>query len=64
METLQGRLPLDLVSRDLRHQLQFAAAPSAITDTRTGTRDSAVVYSSLYSWGNGANFTLGTGGWA
>eukprot|EP00878_Enallax_costatus_P014455 GHUV01015119.1.p1 GENE.GHUV01015119.1~~GHUV01015119.1.p1 ORF type:complete len:305 (+),score=125.65 GHUV01015119.1:137-1051(+) len=52
----KGRLPLDLVSHDLKQQLRLTAAAST-----AGSSDEVVAYSNLYSWGNGANFTLGTG---
>lgn len=87
----QGRLPLDLVSHELRQQLRLAessAGPSLSASTATAASASApahsssgggsgnssraggsrsdsgglVGFSNLYSWGNGSNFTLGTGG--
>lgn len=70
---LQGRLPLDLVSQELRHQLRLAEAspgPAAAaaaaaghgsSGSQQGGSSSVVGLSNLYSWGNGSNFTLGTG---
>lgn len=64
----QGRLPLDLVSRELRQQLRLAEGSSSATAAAAGRAghgatalDCVAAFSSLYSWGNGANFTLGTG---
>jgi hypothetical protein len=67
---LQGRLPLDLVSRELKQQLRLAQAGSqaAVAGATAGLEQSDAAaaadvagFSCLYSWGNGANLTLGTG---
>jgi len=85
---LQGRLPLDIVSHELRQQLRLAqtshgpgptaaAAAAGAAAQQGGGRSSSmdgggavrgaaagggvVGFSHLYSWGNGSNFTLGTG---
>ena len=64
---LQGRLPVDLLSRELRQQLQVAQAGSSTAAAGLGQAGAAVGaaslvgFSCLYSWGNGANLTLGTG---
>jgi hypothetical protein len=61
----QGRLPLDLVSRELKQQLRLAQAGSyaaAGPERSDAAADADVAgFSHLYSWGNGANLTLGTG---
>eukprot|EP00775_Hariotina_reticulata_P008761 gene8761-8940_t len=79
----KGRLPLDLISRELKQQISLAASSSlpllAVgagatrqcdarqqhqqqqhVGRRRGFPGAAAGFSCLYSWGNGANFTLGT----
>ena len=71
---LQGRLPLDLISCELvraglaepnSSSSNPNAQHTAHTGSSSGNRSGGVVVgcSNLYSWGNGSNFTLGTGGW-
>jgi hypothetical protein len=62
----QGRLPLDLVSKELKQQLLLAkqgssAAAAGPKQARAAADASVSGFSCLYSWGNGANLTLGTG---
>ncbi|WIA38637.1 hypothetical protein OEZ86_001947 [Tetradesmus obliquus] len=64
----KGRLPLDLVSRELKQQLLLAqqgssaaAAAAGPGQARAAAEASVAGFSCLYSWGNGANLTLGTG---
>jgi hypothetical protein len=65
---------LDLLSHELRQQLRLAEAShgpalrqqqhggsSSSSQHRASAESDVVGFSSLYSWGNGANFTLGTG---
>jgi hypothetical protein len=71
--TLQGRAPVDLVSQELQPFLLAAAASSSSLGQQAVRqqvcRQAAPVElppgsskSQLFSWGNGANFQLGTGG--
>jgi hypothetical protein len=70
---LQGRAPVDLVSKELQPFLLAAAASSSSLEQQAVRqqicRQAAAVElppgssrSQLFSWGNGANFQLGTGG--
>lgn len=72
---LQGRLPLDLLSRNLQHYLHSSgstslssAASRILSSTGAGPGGAATaaapagcVHSMVLAWGNGANYCLGTG---